>query len=205
MNVLLTVFLVGGFAMANELEVSESIFALGTTLTEANSSFENSCKTWKTSLTSQLGTKALYLSCGAKKNQVLQTQQVRTECGNYSAPEGGTVYECYDYYTPAGVYGYLASSESKLLLTIEGEAKQIKEEISGEFSFCKVAELTPCLEAKMKARTSFDRECQNFKENARSAFGSRLIYATCGIPINSKGKEVGTEFLYDSKGIIYYL
>ena len=194
-----------GLGMAKDLEIAESIFALGASVGEANSNFDRNCQEWKNSLTSTLGSKALYLSCGPKKNFTLETKILtHTSCSTTTGLNGETVVECTDHYRPAGIYGYMANSESKLLLTISGMANHIEEEISGELEQCKVAEIAPCMTARTQARADFDKICTAFKDNAAKAFGPRLIYASCGVPGNSKGTESGNTFLYESTGLIIY-
>jgi len=197
-------FLVSVSGYAADVEVTETVRALGASEAQAGVNFKTSCEAWETAAKADAGEAVLYASCGGEEISPLQTETVTEECGDYVYPGGNVVYMCYPKYTKNRPYGFIAVSLGKVLLNVSGDYGVITDKVLGTKGVCSVSGGTACLTAREQAVASFNTKCTAFKANAKKSFGTRFLYASCGKSTNVGGAKEETAFQYQGEGVIYY-
>lgn len=190
---------------ANDLEITEHIRGkMAATEATASANFKTRCEQWEQTLRADAGNAVLYASCGADSAGGFSTQYKTTECYTKVTENGQTYEECGDAWHSNPVYGYASYSEGKVLLSVSETIGLLTDQVGGDKFSCQAKDGKGCFASREKSFNSFEEKCSAFRAKAKTSFGARYIYASCGEPKNTANSNAVDQFQYVSKATIYY-
>lgn len=202
---LLTTALLTSRSFADEKEITEQIRGkIAASQSTAGANYKTRCEEWEQTLRGEAGNAVLYASCGADSVVSFATRSATTECYTKVTENGQTYQECGEEWRDNTPYGFANLSTGKVLLTVSESINELNDQVGGEKFSCETKDGKGCLAAREKAFATFEAKCVAFRAKAKSSFGARYIYATCGDPKNTTNSQSLTEFQYVAKASIYY-